>query len=242
MTASAARSVALLTHSAHPKEGNCSMFSVRGSCKCLSAGLYRFLLRPFLLHLLRCLSRQHLLRGVSLFVCLSIVWIALTCEALGQYLCTTLCQCAKCRRRSRRWRSRWSCRCRRVLSPARSLSPELCLVRWVALNIVLLMSKSWMEEQLRLCPDCLVARKVSWAITRRRRGEMSTMSSFLMMFYDLMMESSGNQNAWKIFRKIEGSLMICNWRASERQSLKIRLIDKADNIDQFDNMIISSSI
>lgn len=68
------------------------------------------------------------------------------------------------------------------------------------------------------------------------------MSSFLMMFYDLMMESSGNQNAWKIFRKIEGSLMICNWRASERQSLKIRLIDKADNIDQFDNMIISSSI
>lgn len=163
MTASAATSVALLTHSAHPKEGNCSMFSVRGSCKCLSAGLYRFLLRPFLLHLLLFLSRQHLLRGVSLFVCLSIVWIALTCEALGQYLCTTLCQCAKCRRRSLRWRSRWSCRCRRVLSPARSLSPELCLVRWVALNIALLMSKSWMEEQLRLCPDCLVARKVSWS-------------------------------------------------------------------------------
>lgn len=163
MTASAATSVALLTHSAHPKEGNCSMFCVRGSCKCLSAGLYRFLLRPFLLrlrlHLLLYLSAQHLLRGVSLFVCLSIVWIALTCEALGQYLCTTLCQCAKCRRR-RSLRRRWSCRCRRVLSPARSLSPELCLVCWVASNIALLMSNSWMEEQLQLC---LVARKVSWS-------------------------------------------------------------------------------
>lgn len=75
--------------------GNCSMFFSRMFVPPSVRPLYRFLLPAY--------SSPSL--SLPSWVCLCIVWIALTCEALRQYLCTTLCQCAKCRR-SRRW----SCR------------------------------------------------------------------------------------------------------------------------------------
>lgn len=91
-----ASSVALLTHG---EIVACSLECLPGSQACIGSCS-----RPY--------SPIYLFSSAFflLCVCLCIVWIALTCEALRQYLCTTLCQCAKCRR-SRRCR-RWSRRCR----------------------------------------------------------------------------------------------------------------------------------